>query len=114
MKQVDLPPLVLSGKLDRILDTLTEACVARQRILREQRKAHNLAELTPGTRVRITRIKPRYLSGLTGEVLSPIPGAQELLGRPVRAGFLPVKLDVGRVGRYGPMVHVPASALERE
>lgn len=115
MKQIDLPPLVLSGKLDRIVDALYDACLERRRQLREQRKAMNLAELTPGTRVRIsTSIKPRYLGRLTGEVLSPMPNAQELMRRPVKAGYLPVSLDVGRVRNFGPVVHVSASALERE
>lgn len=95
--------LIHSGKLDSILDALREAVHSRERYLRDQKSATNLATLKPGTRVRLSNLKPKYLNGYEGVVAD----------RPARRrGDIAVDLDNAPSNRYGSKMAVPAGCLE--
>ena len=97
------------GRLDKYLDVITNAGWERKKRLRESRERENLIKLRPGTRVQIDpNIKPRYLGGLKGTVIQsegPRPRSNKR--------FLSVRLDDGRVGRFGPVVNCPPASLTK-
>lgn len=113
MKKTDLPNLILDGRLDSVLDELATAVHARRRIVADIERQRNLQNLRPGMRVRIKLLRPKYLTGLQGEVIERLDSLDAFSGDHRFSGTLPVKLDAGRVRRYGPVVHVPANCLER-
>lgn len=114
MKQTDLINLVLDGRLDSILDRLSEAVFARKKMIREQKAIQNRLTMTVGTRVRITTgLRPKYLVGLLGTVVEPWK-----LPREPKKDAIAVHLDTdpgvparGRL-RYDQTLAIPASCLE--
>jgi hypothetical protein len=110
MKPADIIPLVEDGKFDKVLDALTDACIQRRSYLHKRKAARNSREFGKGTRVVIIPpIRPKYLVGITGIVCDP----PLLSTTPRKQGYLWV--DMGeRVGRYGPVVHMPAACLKRK
>lgn len=99
------------GRLDVYLDDIFEAIRERKNHKRNQLAAHNRVILKPGVRVKIANgIKPRYLAGLKGTVIDP-----EQAGHLPRGnnGAIPIRLDFGKVRRYGPTVFVPPGAMSK-
>jgi hypothetical protein len=103
MTKQELIGLVYAGKLDSIIDQLQEAVYARKRILKDQKAAENKVALTPGTRVRLLGLRPKYLNGLEGKVVDT-PAR--------RAGDISVVLDYSPSPRFGTHTAVPAACLE--
>lgn len=102
---------IAKGRLDPYLDDIRDSLNNRHRSIRDQRAAHNRVIMKPGVRVKIANtIKPRYLAGLKGTVMDP-----EDIGHLPRGQDrnIPVRLDYGRIRRYGPTVFVPPSALAK-
>lgn len=103
---------VTDGKLDGVLESLQEAVIARRRILAQREALQNLAELKPGTRVRLQHLKPKYLNNRPGTVRDPdaLPDREFSQYDPNK--HLIVEMDV-EVRRYGKFVTVPANCLRR-
>ncbi|HWI66827.1 MAG TPA: hypothetical protein VNS88_00350 [Nitrospiraceae bacterium] len=96
-----------AGYWDEGLDAIIEIAVARRRFLRDAKGAENMVEFQPGTPVRVINIKPKYLAGITG-IVSPLTAD--------RRGDLKVAIDARhhhRLGRYGTVLSIPASSLEK-
>lgn len=109
MKPSDIITLVEDGKLDRILEPLNAACVERLRYLRNARARRNARDFTPGTKVVVVPgIRPKYLVGAEGTVCRP--PSTGVFG--AKAGYIWVDFDQ-RIGRYGPVVRMPANCLKR-
>lgn len=99
---------VSKGRLDNHLQSIADVTLLRLRHIREETAARNKAEMVPGTRVQITgNIKPRYLYGLKGTVVD------ETYPRQTDKVLTSVKLDKGRVGRYGPIIFVPSALVHK-
>lgn len=102
---------IAKGRLDPYLDDIHNSIISRHKFNRDQRAAHNRVIMKPGVRVKIgNTIKPRYLAGLKGTVIDPedighLPRGQD--------SSIPVRLDLGKIRRYGPTVFVPPSALAK-
>lgn len=96
-----------AGFWDDGLDAIIEIAVARRTFLRDARGAENKVSFVPGTAVRVINIKPKYLNGITG-VVSPKTAD--------RRGDLMVDIDPHcwrRLGKYGRLLSIPASSLEK-
>lgn len=97
---------IMDGEADDSFDAIVTAINMRRRQIREAATLVNKIVLTPGTRVVLKGLRPKYLVGLHGEVL-----ARDAK----RPRDLPVRLDAGQyTGRYSRVINVPASCLERE
>lgn len=59
---------IADAECDPELERLSGAISARRAVLRAEREAQTAARITPGVRVRLQRITPRYLDGVTGVV----------------------------------------------
>lgn len=97
-----------AGFWDDGLNAIIEAAVARRKFVNDMRGAENQVTFQHGDHVRIINIKPKYLHGITGTV------NKERM--PSRRGDIMVNVDpsmVYRLGRYGSVLAVPASSLER-
>lgn len=99
----DLVSAIETGSLDAELAGIAEAIRYRQRYLQDMKAAANKISMTPGTRVRLIRIKPKYMIGLVGTVSSRAPQ---------RRGDIAVDMDEAS-GRFSRELSVPASCLER-
>ena len=96
-----------AGYWDDGLDAIIEIAIARRRFLQQAKGAENMVTFTPGTAVRVVNIKPKYLTGITG-IVSPQSAD--------RRGDLRVTIDARhhhRLGRYGTVLSIPASSLEK-
>lgn len=58
------------------IENIWAACKRRQKYLRDNRAASNAASLRPGDRVRLSGLSPKYLNGLTGEVVDVLGGTK--------------------------------------
>src|SRR5438270_11692041 len=98
---------IFESKRDKHLETIMAACNARRRMVRDQTGQRNMLELNEkGKRVRIKgNIRPKYLLGYEGTVVDRPFHFRE------SAGTIYVYLGT-KVRRYGPVVGVPASAVE--
>lgn len=114
MKTTELPGLIEDGRLDSVLDELSEAVRNRRRTLWDrdrkeearQAKEQNLDK--PGARVELVNLSPKYLNGSTGTT-------EHHTGKlRVRKGQLmvPVKLDYP-TGKFGRQITVPLNCLRR-
>ena len=82
---------------------INEMTIAQLKLIRKRKALENARKINIGTRVRITQaIRPRYLAGQTGEVVS-------LIGNNVE-----VQLDCGPINRFrmGRVTFRNASAVE--
>jgi hypothetical protein len=104
---------ILRGRLDSQLDIIQQAIVARRKTLRQEQITRNRILLTPGTRVKLTTIKPQYLSNQKGTVVDAESAEHLLLRRGNNPDFVPVRLDAGRVRRFGPIVFAPLAAVAK-
>jgi hypothetical protein len=100
--------LIDAGELDDMIEQLTDVVRARREYLHKLKGANNRAAMEPGDKVRLVDISPRYLYGVTGEVVDQTPK---------RHGDIMVRIDDryyrGRIAqRFGRVVGVPASSLE--
>lgn len=98
---------ILRGDYDANLDHIVGAINTRRKTRRAEVTLSNLVALQPGTRVRTKGLSPKYLNGLTGEVV-PSTGRR-------RDNDITVKLDHPFLAqRYaiGGNVNVPAGCLE--
>jgi hypothetical protein len=96
-----------AGYWDEGLDAIIEIAVSRRNYLRKAQGAENMINFAPGTTVRVTNIKPKYLHGITGVVSTKSAS---------RNGDLVVEIDQRcwhRLGRYPRSLPVPASCLEK-
>jgi hypothetical protein len=100
MSSQDLVTRIISGEADDNLDSIYQAYRERSRIVRATKAAINRATITPGTRVRLVNINPKYLRGRQGVVVAG--------GRGQR---IAVELDVPEP-RFGNPLNVPPTALE--
>lgn len=108
MTLTEIVTAITSGEADQNITAVFDALKARQRYLRQQQSLANVAELTTGTKVRITNgISPQYLIGVTGMV-----SFNDLHPKP---GFILMDVDDGQdTGRWsGKQIRVPASCLAR-
>ena len=96
---------IVSGRCDPWLDDLISAAVERAKYLRQREAYARLRKMKVGDTVKIVgNIKPKYLAGQTGKVLS--------LNDTRRRGFPMVEVDLGKsIRRYSPIISVPASCL---
>ena len=96
---------IYSGKLDEYLELIVQAANDRRRITHDRLADYNFTIFKkPGTRVRLDKIRPKYLSGYEGTVVR----VTQRKGK----NFLVVDLDVPSVRRYngkGPLI--PPSAV---
>jgi hypothetical protein len=86
---------------EKELNAIYEAIQLRSRSLRYQRQHKALATLEIGDRVRLTGIKPKYMSGHLGTIT----------GR--RQTKFEVQLDLSPSSRFGQNVIVPATCLTK-
>lgn len=95
---------IIGGDHDDHLDRLYEAVRERQKLLRDQAGRTNKLILTPGTKVRLKDITPKYLVGTEGTVVAD---------KRKRRGKARISVDVGRViPGYGQVLAVPATCVE--
>lgn len=100
-----------NGRLDPYLEDILNSVIERNKHKRDQLAAHNRVILKPGVRVKIDdKIKPRYLGGLKGTVLDPEEAGHLPRGH---NGSIPIKLDFGKVRRFGPVVYCPPATLRK-
>lgn len=97
---------IFNGEVDDYFDEIITAIRDRQRAMRHSMANFNKVQLTPGTRVVLKGLSPKYLNGLHGAVTGK---------ECTRPRDLNVQLDPGQyTGRFASSVNVPASSLERE
>lgn len=108
----DVIGAILDGTMDEHMDELLDAYKARRNTVRNNKAQLNALTLKPGARVRLVNLSPKYLSGLTGEIVEPIERTQRR-GKPrfdVKVDSMPPQ---GTRRFYNNTVHgVPASAIE--
>jgi hypothetical protein len=106
---------ISKGTLDKHLDVISTQINKRNATIRDNQAARNLVTLTPGTRVMITpdKIKPKYLGGHKGTVVDPDTLGPINQTNPAYQKAIPVRLDHGRVRKFGPIVWVPAACLRK-
>lgn len=107
MTKQRLVELVLEGKLDSVLEDLTEACTMRRRVLHEAKARKLLLRAKPGTHVEVIgNIRPKYLIGQRGVVEEPPQWAKRHYKPIVYVRF------EQRIGKYGHVVGIPAGSLK--
>lgn len=101
------------GEYDSQIDTIWGELVARRRAVRDIQNRRNMRNLSkPGTRVRTTGtlLRPKYLLGYVGEVVTKPPEFTRS-----RDNTIYVKLDrVPPRSKFDQVVGVPAGCLEPE
>jgi hypothetical protein len=102
MTLTEIITAIASGDADENLTAVYEAYKERSRLLRSQRGTINRLTITPGTRVRLTNIKPNYLIGREGVVVTARTSSTRIA----------VEFDPSIPG-WGNPVMVPATAVER-
>jgi hypothetical protein len=90
---------IINGEYDDDIDRIFRALRSRENEIRRRAAQVNLITLTPGTRVRLKDLSPKYLNGLTGVVKAS------------RGARITVELDTN-TDRFGKIVRPPASCVE--
>lgn len=60
---------IATGKYDDQMDALMDAVNRRRKLIAQQAKNLNMATIDVGNTVRLTGLRPKYLNGVTTEVL---------------------------------------------
>lgn len=99
----DVCTAILRGDFDNGIEALYDALRNRQKISRQIKALTIKATLSPGQKVRLSRIKPSYLNGQEATVVSITRGGSRV----------DVKLisPIGKYGNTSPL-GCPASCLE--
>jgi len=87
---------IVNGEFDDDLEGIKNACHQREKVQGDI----NLMTLTPGTKVRLRGLSPKYLNGQTG-VIAAVPR---------RGSRIKVTLD-NPVGRFSKTISPPASCV---
>lgn len=97
---------IIDGEYDDALDRIAQAIRSRMAIVKDQTARRNVVTLTPGAKVRLQGLSPKYLNGMTGIIVE-----DPLFRSNSRKATLSVALDGPPIGRFGKTVRVPANCL---
>lgn len=97
LKTEDVITAIMNGNVDDDLESIQEAIRARNKVRGDIVRM----TITPGTRVRLKNLSPKYLNGLEGTVST----------RKRRGKRIPVDLDES-IPRFGKALNPPAQCVE--
>ena len=98
----DVVRMIAAGMLDKELETVAAAVNTRRKFIQDTVGMVNLMTMTPGTRVVLTKVSPKYLSGMSATVIA------------VDGDKVKIEIDRGyNTRRYGHIVTVFPTSIQR-